>query len=426
MPKKITSSLTGIFLALALTTGLYGCGEKKSRYIKETGNIQWPEIQQETKPWTRWRWHGSAVTEEGLKYTLEEYQKSGLGGVEITPIYGVRGEEDQFIDFLSPEWMDKLMYTLNEAKRLGLGVDLANASGWPFGGPWVDEEIECKYIASSVFRVEEGGTFSESMSFTQKPYIKTEGLKVTVDQIKYPVTANENLQDYAFDQIRYPQELPLIIVTANKIGSDEVIDLTNQVKDKRLEWTAPGDGEWIVCALYQGNHGKMVERAGPGGEGNVIDHFSEEALLKYLARFDDAFKGYDLSYLRYFFNDSYEVDDANGESTWTPEFFKEFEKRRGYDLRKYIPALLGLDNDDTNSRVIYDYRVTIGDLLLEKYTMAWQKWAADKGKGIRNQSHGSPANVLDLYAASDIPEIEGRDIVNLKSAPSAAHVTGKN
>jgi len=30
-----------------------------------------------------------------------------------------------------------------------------------------------------------------------------------------------------------------------------------------------------------------------------------------------------------------------------------------------------------------------------------------------------------LYAASDVPEIEGRDIIQLKSAPSAAHVTGK-
>ena len=66
---------------------------------------------------------------------------------------------------------------------------------------------------------------------------------------------------------------------------------------------------------------KMVERAGPGGEGDVIDHFSASAIDHYLSKFDEAFKGQDISYLRYYFNDSYEVDDARGESNWTPAFF---------------------------------------------------------------------------------------------------------
>lgn len=44
---------------------------------------------------------------------------------------------------------------------------------------------------------------------------------------------------------------------------------------------------------------------------------------------------------------------------------------------------------------------------------------------VRNQSHGSPANILDLYAAVDIPETEGEDILRFKFASSAAHVMGK-
>ncbi|MDR0697924.1 MAG: glycoside hydrolase family 2 protein [Tannerella sp.] len=412
-----------ISVIVALTACRY---EKNSR--NETGKINWPEITQEAKPWTRWWWFGSAVDEAGITASLEAYQKAGLGGVEITPVYGVRSAEKQFIEFLSPEWVDLFIYTLNEAKRLGLGVDLANASGWPFGGPWIDETAACKYMASQTFTIRGGTNVKEIIRYIQEPLVRTQGrIKVTVEDIKEPVTANDNLQEYAFDQIRYKKELPLITISANKKGEngfDKVIDLTDRVVDGRLEWEAP-EGEWVLCALFQGLHGKMVERAGPGGEGNVIDHFSTEALKKYLDKFDDTFRDRDVSYLRYYFNDSYEVDDAIGESNWTPEFLTEFEKIQGYDLRQYLPALLGLDTRETNSRVMYDYRVVIGRLLLEKYTKEWQKWAARQGKGIRNQSHGSPANVLDLYAASDIPEIEGRDIVNLKSAPSAAHVTGK-
>jgi alpha-L-rhamnosidase len=64
-------------------------------------------------------------------------------------------------------------------------------------------------------------------------------------------------------------------------------------------------------------------------------------------------------------------------------------------------------------------------LLLEKFTTPWHEWAKTKGKLIRNQSHGSPANILDLYGAIDIPETEGTDILRFKFATSTAHVMGK-
>ena len=101
---------------------------------------EWPEITSETKPWTRWWWMGSAVDREGLTTNMEHLQKAGIGGMELTAIYGVKGEEENFIKFLSPEWMDMLNHTLNEADRLNMGIDMANASGWPFGGEFLKKE----------------------------------------------------------------------------------------------------------------------------------------------------------------------------------------------------------------------------------------------------------------------------------------------
>ena len=116
------------------------------------------------------------------------------------------------------------------------------------------------------------------------------------------------------------------------------------------------------------------------GEGNVIDHFSEKPLQKYLDHFDQAFKGYDVSGLRYYFNDSYEVDDAFGEADWTPMMFEEFAEFNGYDLRAHLPALLGRDTPEQNARVIYDYRMTVSRLLAERYTRIWQAWASGQGR----------------------------------------------
>src|SRR5690606_9158429 len=131
--------------------------------------------------------------------------------------------------------------------------------------------------------------------------------------------------------------------------SGRTLNLTRRVQeDGRLDWTAP-PGTWTLYAVFQGWHGKMVERAAPGGEGNVIDHFSTDAIRKYLRPFDRAFRGHDIRPLRAFFNDSYEVDDASGEADWTPDFFGQFRRRRGYDLREHLPALFGKDSADKNA-----------------------------------------------------------------------------
>lgn len=390
------------------------------------GEVAWPEITQQNKPWSRWWWEGSAVRKSDLTAAMEAYRDANLGGMEITPIYGVHGYEDRFLNFLSPEWMDAFMFTLREGTRLDLGIDLANASGWPFGGPWVDSTYACKYMAHVTYNLKEGEKLQQPIRYMQRPVIRYAGpVRTDIRLLKKPVASNDDLQTMALDQVRFEEELPIIAVIAYNAANESVI-LTDKVDaNGMLDWTAPA-GDWTVYALFQGLHGKLVERAGPGGEGDVIDHFAVEPTKKYLSRFDEAFKGYDISSLRYYFNDSYEVDDANGTSDWTPDLFREFQTRRGYDLKRYLPALFGYSADqETNMRVLYDYRRTISDLLRDGYTRTWHNWAAAQGKGIRNQAHGSPANILDLYGASDVPETEGREIIISKTASSVSHVMGK-
>ncbi len=409
------------YIAIGLLLTLLSTGS-----LRTQAQPKWPAISQLTKPWTRWWWMGSAVNDKDLTRLMEQYQQAGLGGVEITPIYGVKGEEKQFINFLSPTWMDRLTHTLNEARRLGMGVDLAQASGWPFGGPWVTSADACKYIAYLTYTSKAGERLSDAVTYIQKPIVRTVGEKIDIGQLVEPITKNPNLQLHAFDQVRFEKPLPLQTLMAYS-HNGQTIDLTSKVAaDGKLNWVAPdGQGDWTLYAVFEGWHGKQVERAGPGGEGDVIDHFSKSAAQHYLQRFDEAFKGRNLTGLRAFFNDSYEVDDAQGEGNWTPNMFAEFRKRRGYDLKEHLPALFGKVDDEINKRVLSDYRETISELLLENYTKTWSDWAQGKGKIIRNQAHGSPANILDLYAVTDIPEIEGTEMLRIKFASSAAHVTGK-
>src|SRR5690606_37601308 len=91
---------------------------------------------------------------------------------------------------------------------------------------------------------------------------------------------------------------------------------------------------------------------------------------------------------------------------------------------------LGEADDDHAARVRADYRAAL-DKLHHGYLSRWHAWANENGSVTRNQAHGSPGNLLDHYAISEIPEteifrhVDEDQIPMLQFASSATHVTGR-
>lgn len=342
----------------------------------------WPTAAAQQHPWTRWWWMGSAVDEGNLTQLLSQYQQAGIGGVEICPIYGVKGYEDQFTNFLSPEWMKLLEYTLREGQRLGVGVDLTAGTGWPFGGPMVTRDMASSGVVLKRYELQDG--------------------KLTEPLPKEPV-------EY------------LLAVSAD----GERIDLTDKLQQNELAWTAPA-GKWTLYAVAVKNPVQKVKRAAPGGEGYVLDPYSTAAVDSYLNVFKKAFDGYQGPMPRAYFHDSFEYYGA----TWTTDLFDEFKRRRGYDLHDHIEALFGDGADDMAARVLCDYHETISDLHVA-YIQRWTDWCHAMGSLSRDQAHGAPGNLVDIYAAADIPEteifrkVDEQQIPMLKFSSSAAHLKGE-
>ncbi|MBL9187010.1 MAG: hypothetical protein JNK23_05995 [Opitutaceae bacterium] len=302
-PSPIT--LAAMLIAIVSSGGM-------SHAADSTATVAWPALTKENKPWTRWWWPGSAVDKASLTWQLEKLAAAGIGGIEITPIYGAKGAETRTIDFLSPKWMEMLEHVGREAQRLGLGVDMATGTGWPFGGPWIDE---ANALQRAVLR----------------------------------------------------------------------------------------DGKIVGEPSRM-----MVKRAAPGGEGLVVDPFSADALRRYLAPFDQAFANFPRGLVRGQFHDSFEYFNAS----WTAKLPEVFRAMHGYDIQQFAAALTARNaadvtaiDRDTLARIKSDYRDTLAALHLD-YLKTWVKWSHDKGWLVRNQSHGAPANLLDLYGAVDIPETE--------------------
>lgn len=383
-------------LSVLLIAGLSSCSPPHEDGISKTGKV-WPELSSNNKPWTRWWWMGNAVDKENLTRRLEEFSDVGIGGVEITPIYGVKGYENQFLQHLSPEWMEMFIHTLDEAERLGLGVDMVMGTGWPFGGPQVEPEYAASKISVRTFSIKSGERLEQKL--------------------------HANLQYLlAFDP------------------NGKKLEVSSLVVNGMLEWTPEKD--YTLYAIFLEKSGQMVKRASPGGEGLVLDHFSEVALEDYLKPYELTL-GAAKNKLRALFNDSYEVYGAG----YTPRLFDEFKKRRGYDLADHIPDLIQESAGESSSRVLCDYRETLSDLLLEAFSEKWNRWAHAHSFKTKYQAHGSPGNLLDIYATADIPECESfygtkfdipgvrweesdanlaqPDLIMLKFASSAAHISGK-
>ncbi len=391
-----------ILLSIALALLLAGCNNPAT-------DTDWPELTKENKPWTRWWWMGNDLDSANLTYNLETLSEAGIGGVEITPIYGVKGREKHYINYLSAEWMDMLGFTISEASRLGMGVDMNNGTGWPFGGPEVSMADAATRALFRTYTLRGGQQLKETIT------IQDERLKTN--------SRLDKLMAYGED--------------------GEVLDLTEKVSSEgTIDWKAPAGKNYKLIALFVGKTGQQVKRAAPGGEGYVLDHLDKGAVERYLAHFDKAFAENNTPFPNTFFNDSYEVYGAD----WTPTLLEVFEKRRNYKLQDYFPALLADGATETAARVTADYRETVGEILLENFTLPWTEWAHAHGVQTRNQAHGSPANLIDLYAAVDIPECElfgitdfdipglrkdsirkenDSDPTILKYASSAAHISGK-
>lgn len=367
---------------------------------------EWPSIPNEARPGTRWWWMGSAVDENNLTTNMKEYACAGLGELEITPIYGVQGNEASNIPYLSPRWMEMLRFTQEEGKRNDLQISMTTGTGWPFGGPEVTLEDAATQALFQTYIIQGGQAVRLDLAVQ--------------DEIQRPFARLGCLMAYQ---------------------QNRCIELTKKIKGQTLYWEAP-KGEWKLIALYIGKRLLRVERAAPGGEGYVIDHFSKGAVQRYLQKFDKAFGESETPYPHTFFNDSYEVHRAD----WTPDFLEEFARRRGYRLERYFPEFLNEERTDLTGRLLSDYRETISDLLNEYFTTQWTQWAHRHGSITRNQAHGSPSNLIDTYSIVDIPECEGfglssfhinglrqdsltrrndSDLSMLKYASSAAHLTGK-
>ncbi|HLF36173.1 MAG TPA: glycosyl hydrolase, partial [Cyclobacteriaceae bacterium] len=194
---------------------------------------------------------------------------------------------------------------------------------------------------------------------------------------------------------------------------EKIVDLTkNMDKEGRISWDAP-EGNWTVFRLGYTTTGVTNGPATAEGTGLECDKMDTSALNHHFASFpkklaeaSGRFKGNTFEYI---FIDSWECGFQN----WTKDFEVEFEKRRGYSILSWIPALCGITVKDRESTEAFfnDYRKTIADLIGERYYAHFSGLCHREGLKLHAEviyggSMYPPLDILNSNQYIDVPMFE--------------------
>jgi len=359
----------------------------------ENALLAWPPLTRQAKPWAYNWWMGSAVDKENLTRELQRYHDGGLGGIHVIPIYGAKGAESRYLDYLSPQWLEMFHFTVAQAATLDMGVDLTTGTGWCFGGPQVTTEDAGQFV---------------SLTVANAPAAPGDWSLVPPKE-------------------RFSGQI-LRVVACDPQGHSVALPTTTVDAHGKVHWNPPAAG-WKLIVLL-GHPGIKVKRAAPGGQGPMLNPVYPAAMQHYLQPFATAFPPDLAGNPRAMYHDSYEYSGGHGGAAeWAPDFLQRFAQRRGYALESQLPALAGIGPADTVSRVRTDYHQSVAEIMVEDVFTQWTTWCRQRGIQTRLQAHGAPANLLDFYAIADTPETEvfnkaGVTMAN-KIASSAAHVAGR-
>ena len=100
---------------------------------------------EKTRGRTRWWWYGCAVKKEEITRELDFMKESGIGGVELQVLYPLEADDPEKgiknHDYLSPEYYELIRFASEEANKRGMQFDMTLGSSWPYGGPFIPEEL---------------------------------------------------------------------------------------------------------------------------------------------------------------------------------------------------------------------------------------------------------------------------------------------
>lgn len=219
------------------------------------------------------------------------------------------------------------------------------------------------------------------------------------------------------------------------LEEDAVLDISDKMdKEGNLKWDAP-EGDWVVQRYGMTPTGVKNHPSAPQGRGYEVDKANRELVRfhfeQFIGEFLNRIPEESKSAFKYVVADSYEMGSQN----WTDGFEQSFEKKYGYNPKKYLPVFSGriVGSLTESDRFLWDLRRAVADDVAYKYTGGLREIANEHGLKLwlENYGHwGYPSEFLMYGGQSDFVSGEYWNEgtlgdIECKAASSAAHIYGK-
>lgn len=386
------------FLFLACLCGLTAFSQSQYRkgYPERDANFDvLPGFRQPPKGYGNvpfYWWSGDKLTRERLSAQLDILSESATDGFAVSYIhtdpkvdslfnkggYGLFGRtEPGEPAVFSQDWWDIWTWFSGECAKRGVAVGLDDYTvGW-IGNGYYPDEVE----ARPDFRNYRGK------------------LKIDVTPVKQGQSV----------QLDVPEDHLTTVFWPGAVSLDAL------AKNGRIDWTPATDGKVYVIST----------------EDSYILHpeYGKALVEVYFDRFEQKMTPQQREGMNYFFQDemSYPINMLS----WSDDFQQEFQKRKGYDITPYLPALKEYIGEIT-PKIRLDYCEVLTDLAEERYYRPIYEWHEKRGLiyGSDNLGRGrNPLAYVDYFRANswytapgnDAPS-KGSSFIQTKVSSSIAHL----
>lgn len=333
----------------------------------------------EAKPWTFWNWKYGSVSRPGIHADLTGMKNVGMGGIWLMPVReaGECLESQDGVAQLSPEFWKMMDYSFLLADSLDFDMGIHVLPGNPLVLP--AESMQKVVWTDTIMK---GGKKIEGLQMWQPESYKDGKMQSAGSEGGY-------YQDIAAFAIRFKGKTgPAWRNATDSAARSEAVPMTDVLPLKMEGGMVMGvmvngilqnklpKGSW--CLLRMGHTSTGQTHATDGkGMGLEVDRFSPLAVKKlfdsWYAPLLNRPHGDVVSYLY--------IDPREwGSQNWGCQFAEEFKVRRGYDLIPYLPVMAGvpLESASRYEQVQNDIRLTIGELLKEKFFQTFTRLAEEQ------------------------------------------------
>ena len=194
------------------------------------------------------------------------------------------------------------------------------------------------------------------------------------------------------------------------LAQDKIMDISQYMTaDGQLAWTAPTEEAWTILRIGHVNEGRKNGPAPEAGTGWECDKLSTEGPEAHFAGYIGRLTNGTLQggMLNGMLLDSWECYSQ----TWTLKMEDEFNERMGYELRTWLPSIFGyvIDNPETTSRFLHDWRSVVGDLFANKFYRRMAELGHEQGLTVVYETAGGdvfPADFMEYFKYADFPMCE--------------------